>query len=87
MFDEAKVEEYHKTIEVIPHIKDIQHYWDFRSNYQLIDKYLPLFPARTRHMLDISSLDLSTVPDLDEKLRMLDWNDKRIYSIRCKPLQ
>ena len=87
MFELAEVEEYRKTIEVIPHIKYIEYHWNFRSNYYLTDKYLPLLPARTKYFLDMNNLDLKTVPDLDEKLRMLNWNDKRIYSIYCMTIQ
>ena len=87
MLDEAKVEEYQKTIEVMPHIKDIEYQWKFRSSHNLVDKYFSLFPVRTKYFLLIDSFDLKTDPDLDEKLRMLDWNNKRICSIDCITLQ
>ena len=65
------------------YIKDIQYEWDFESTYNLVSKYLPLFPARTKYTLNMDNFDLKTDPDLDEKLRILNWNDKRIDSIRC----
>ena len=87
MFDKFKVRELQKTIEVMPHIKDIQYEWDFGSNYDIVDKYLPLLPARTKYTLDMGYFKLKEYPDLDEKLRMLNWNDKRINSIYCMSLQ
>ena len=71
----------------MPHFKDIEHYWSFSSNYDLVNKYLPLLSARTKYTLDMSFVDLKKDPGLDEKLRMLNWNDKRIYSIRCWEIQ
>ena len=71
----------------MPHIKDIQYEWNLRSNYQLVSKYLPLLPARTKYTLDMFNFDLNEHPGLDEKLRMLNWNDKRIDSIKCMSLQ
>ena len=82
-----QLEEKLKTFEVMPHIKDIQYEWYFGSNYHLVDKYLPLLPARTKYTLLMSYFNLRNHPDLDEKLRMLNWNDKRIDSIRCKKIQ
>ena len=70
----------------MPHFKDIQYEWDFGSDYHIVSEYLALLPARTKYTLDIN-LDLKEHPDLDEKLRMLNWNDKRINSIRCWNLQ
>ena len=69
------------------HVKNIQYEWYFRSNYDLIDKYLPLFPARTKYTLFMDYFDLKKYPDLDEKLRMLNWNDKRICSISSREIQ
>ena len=88
MFDyESQVEEYLKINEVMSHIKDIQSGWDFKSNYHLMDKYFPLLPARTKYTLFINNLDLNEHPDFAEKLRMLNWNDKRIDSIECWKIQ
>ena len=87
MFDNENEEENQKAIKVIPHIKDIEYKWNFGSNYNLVSKYLSLLPARTKYSLDMDNLDLIKVPDLDEKLRMLNWNDKRIDSIHCMSLQ
>ena len=67
--------------------KDIQYEWYFRSNYDIVTEYLPLFPARTKYTLHMDYFDLETDPDLDEKLRMLNWNDKRIYSMSCRKIQ
>ena len=86
MFDNAEVEEFQKTIEVMPHVKHIQFEWYISSNYHLVNKYLPLFPARSKYDLSMD-LNLKTDPYLDEKLRMINWNDKRIYSIECGYLQ
>ena len=69
------------------HIKDIQYQWDFGSNYDIISKYITLFPARTKYNLHLFRFNSNNYPDLDEKLRMLNWNDKRIDSIRCMTLQ
>ena len=69
------------------YIKDIQYQWNFRSNYHFVDKYLSLFPARTKYFLDMNNFDLKTDSDLDDKLRMLNWNDKKICSISCMYLQ
>ena len=69
------------------HIKDIQYQWDFRSDYDIVSEYLTLLPARTKYTLFMSYFDLKTVPDLDEKLRTLNWNDKRIDSIDCWKIQ
>ena len=69
------------------HIKDIQYQWDIRSNYYLVDECLPLLPARTKYTLYLTYLDLKKDPDFDEKLRMLNWNDKRINEIVCTALQ
>ena len=87
IFDEAKVGELQKTFEVIPHIKDIEYFWDLSSSYQLVNKYLPSLPAKTKYFLYMNNLDLKTDPEFDEKLRMLNWIDKRIYSIDCNTLQ
>ena len=81
------MEENQKAIEVMPHIKDIQYEWDFSPNYDIFSKYLPLFPARTKYDLNMGLLDLKKYPGLDVKLRMLNWNDKRICSIDCMTLQ
>ena len=87
LFDKAKVEEYQKTIEVMTHIKDIQYEWDIGSNYDFVNKYLPLLPSRTKYTLVMDYFDLKAVPDFYEKLRMLNWNDRRIYLIRCWEIQ
>ena len=86
IFDEAKVEEYQKAIEVTPHIKENEYLWDFRSSYYIVDRYFPLLPARTKFFLNMNKYDLRGDPDLDEKLKMLNWNDKRIYLIECMTL-
>ena len=65
------------------HIKDIEYEWDFGSNYDIVTEYLPLLPARTKYNLFMDDFDLKIDLDLDEKLRMLNWNEKRIYSIYC----
>ena len=85
-FDEAK-EENQKAFEVMSHIKDIEYFWDFRSGYDIVSQYLPLLPLRTKYTLDMDYFDLKTDPDFDGKLRMLNWNDKRIYSIDCWKIQ
>ena len=69
------------------HIKDIQYEWYIGSNYDIVSKYLPLLPARTKYTLIMGDLDFETDPDLDKKLRMINWNKKRIYSIRSQALQ
>ena len=69
------------------HIKDIEYIWDLSSSYQLVNKYLPSLSARTKYFLFMNSLDLKTDPEFNEKLRKLNWNDKRIYSIDCNTLQ
>ena len=71
----------------MPHIKDIQYEWSIGSNYDIVSEYLPLLPARTKYTLSMNKYDLKIDPDLDEKLRMLNWNDKRIYSISSMTLQ
>ena len=76
-----------KTFEVIPHIKNIQYKWSIGSNYDIVTEYLPLLPAKTKYTLAMNNFDLKTVPGLDEKLRMLNWNDKRICSISCWIIQ
>ena len=76
-----------KTIEVIPRIKDIEYEWNFISNYDIVSKYLPLIPARTKYSLAINFFDLKTDPGLNDRLRMLNWNDKRIDSIECVAVQ
>ena len=68
------------------HIKDIQYQWDIGSKYDIVREYLPLLPTRTKYTL-VMTFDLKTDPGLDEKLRMLNWNDKRINSIWCWYLQ
>ena len=87
MFDKSRVEDNQKTFKVIPHFKDIQYEWSTKSNFNAVSLYLPLLPARTKYTLSISNFNLKTVPGLDEKLRMLNWNDKRIWSIECTDLQ
>ena len=87
IFDEAKVGELQKTFEVMSHIKDIEYFWDLSSSYQLVNKYLPSLPAKTKYFLCMNNLDLKTDLEFDEKLRMLNWIDKRIYSIDCNTLQ
>ena len=87
MFDKAKVEVNQKTIEAMSHIKDIQYIWNFRSDYDIVSKYLPLLPARTKYNLLMNYFNLKTNRKLDEKLRTLNWNDKRIYSISCWEIQ
>ena len=67
----------------MPHIKNIQYEWSIGSDYDIVSEYLSLFPARTKYTLYMGYFDLKTVPDLDEKLRMLNWNEKRICSISC----
>ena len=69
------------------HIKDIEFCWFIESNYDIVSEYLPLFTARTIYTLVMGGLDLKTDPDLDEKLRMINWNDKRIDSIDCWKIQ
>ena len=69
------------------HIKDIQYEWYNGSDYDIINQYLPLLPARTKYTLSMNKYDLKIIPDLDEKLRKLNWNDKRIYSISSMTLQ
>ena len=87
MFDKAKAEELQKAFEVIPHFKDVQYEWDFGSNYDIVTEYLPFLPARTKYTLDMNNFYLKTVPGLDEKLRTINWNDKRICSIDCWKIQ
>ena len=65
----------------MPHIKDIEYQWLIGTNYDIVSKYLPLLPAKTKYTLAMSGLDLKDYPGLDKKLRMLNWNDKRINSI------
>ena len=86
MFDKAKAEELQKAFEVMSHFKDIQYEWSIGSNYDIVTQYLPLLPVRTKYTLNMNKFNLKTVPGLDEKLRMLNWNDKRIDSIRCTTL-
>ena len=69
------------------YIKDIQYQWYFESNYDIVTEYLPLLPAKTKYTLNMGYFDLNNYPDLDEKLRTLNWNDKRIYSIKCLEIQ
>ena len=69
------------------HFKNIQYEWSIGSNYDIVTEYLPLLPARTKYTLSMNKYDLKIDPDLDEKLRMLNWNDKRIYSISSMTLQ
>ena len=69
------------------HVKDVEYYWLFTSSYHLGDKYLPLFPARTKYFLAICDFDLKTNPNFNEELKILNWNDKRIDSIECIDLQ
>ena len=69
------------------HIKEIQYESNFRSNYHLVSEHLPLLPSRTKYTLDLASFNLKEYPDLDEKLRILNWNDKRIYSIHWWEIQ
>ena len=71
----------------MPHIKENEYLWDLSSSYQLVNKYLPSYSARTKYFLSMDKYDLKTDPEFDEKLRMLNWNDKRIYSINCNTLQ
>ena len=71
----------------MPHVKNIEYEWDFGSDYDIVSKYLPLLPARTKYFLDMDYFNLKKYPGLDEKLRMLNWNDKRIYSIRWWKIQ
>ena len=71
----------------MPYIKNIKCYWDLISRDRIVDKFLPLLPARAKYIFLIDDFDLKTVPDFDEKLRILNWNDKIIYSIRCTTLQ
>ena len=87
MIDKAKVEDNQKTIEVMSHIKDIQYEWDFKSDYDIVSEYLPLLPARTKYTLFMDYFDLNKYPDMDEKLRFLNWNEKIIYSISSTTLQ
>ena len=69
------------------HIKDIQYKWNIRSSYDIVSQYLHLFPARTIYDLYMDNFGLNRCSDLDEKLRMLNWNDKRIDSIHGQALQ
>ena len=71
----------------MPHIKNIQYEWSIGSDYDIVSEYLSLFPARTKYILYMGYFDLKTVPDLDEKLRMLNWNEKRICSITSSKIQ
>ena len=71
----------------MPHIKDIQYKWKIISNFYVASKYLPLFPARTKYFLAMGYLDLNSNTNVDEELRMLNWNDKRIYSIESWKIQ
>ena len=71
----------------MPHVKNIEYEWSIGSNYDIVTEYLPLLPARTKYTLFMDYFDLKKYPDLDEKLRMLNWTDKRIYSIRCLEIQ
>ena len=76
-----------KTFEVMSHFKNIQYEWSIGSNYDIVTEFLPLLPARTKYTLDMDNFDLKTDPDLDEKLRMLNWNEKRICSISSREIQ
>ena len=69
------------------HVKDIQYEWFIGSNYDIVSEYLPLLPARTKYTFNMNNYNLKIDPDLDEKLRTLNWNDKRIYSISCWKIQ
>ena len=63
------------------HIKDIQYELCIWLNYDIVSKYLSLLPAKTKYTLSMDNSDLNTDPDLNEKLRIINWNDKRINSI------
>ena len=86
-FYNVEVEENQKTIEVMPHIKDIENKWYIGSSYHLVSEYLHLLPPRTKYTLSMGCFDLNKHPDLDKKLRMINWNDKRIYSIHWWEIQ
>ena len=69
------------------HIKNIEYEWDFKSDFDFVNEYLPLLPPRTKYNLFMDYFDLKIDPDFDEKLRMLNWNDKKIYIINNMNLQ
>ena len=73
-------EELQNKIQAISQAKYINYIWTIVAWYDIIDKFLYLFPQKTRYYLEniIKSNDPSI---LYENLRKLKLNDKNVYSI------